>query len=332
MKAAVLSPSSRSASVFPQVFDLGLERMRELGLEPVEYPTTRAPVASPAERARDIVAAFADPSIEAIVAAIGGDDQLKVLPHLDAEVLRAGPKPFFGYSDNTNLHIYLWNLGVPSVHGGSVMVELGRPSGMHPLFRESFERALRGGEWELPQPETFTDEPGSSWLDFDRDAKPAMRPAEPWSWHGPSRRVSGRTWGGNLEILDFHLRANRWLQPNEAYAGCIFLAETSEELPDADYVYRVLMCMGERGLLQQFAGVLWARPKAWSFEHENTIEQRDEHTAAQREAVLRAFGEYAPETPLVFGVDFGHTDPQLCLPYGGQVEVDPAARRITVAY
>lgn len=318
--------------MFPQVFDLGLERMRELGLEPVEFPTTRAPVASPEERARDIVAAFADPSIEAIVAAIGGDDQLKVLPHLDADVLRANPKPFFGYSDNTNLHIYLWNLAVQSVHGGSVMVELARPSGMHPLTRESWERALRGGEWELSQPEEYTDEPASDWRDFDPSASPQMRPAEPWSWHGASRSVTGRTWGGNLEILDFHLRAARWMQPNDAYAGCVFLAETSEELPDADYVYRVLMCMGERGLLQQFAGVLWARPKAWTFGRENTLEERDAYVEAQREAVLRAFAEYAPDTPLVFGVDFGHTDPQLLLPYGGDATLDFGTRRIVVRY
>ncbi len=331
MRVAVLSPSAPSASLFPQVFDLGLERMREVGLEPVELPTTRAPAASPEERARDIVAAFADPSIEAVVAAIGGDDQLKVLPHLDADVLRANPKPFYGYSDNTNLHIYLSNLGVPSVHGGSVMVQFGRPGGLHPLFRVSFEQALRGGDWELPQPEEYSDSEWS-WHDFDPATPPEVRAAAPWSWHGPTATVTGKTWGGNLEILDFHLRAARWLQPNEAYAGCVLLAETSEEMPDADYVYRVLMCMGERGLLQQFAAVLWARPKAWSFSSPNTYEERDAFVDAQRDAVLRAFGEYAPGTPIVFGVDFGHTDPQLVLPYGGQVTLDPVLRRITAVY
>lgn len=332
MKVAVLSPSSRAASMFPKVYDLGIERMRELGLEPVEFPTTRAPVATPEERARDVVGAFADPTIEVVLAAIGGDDQLKVLPFLDPDVLRANPKPFFGYSDNTNLHVYLWNLGVQSVHGGSVLVELGRPSGMHPLFRESFERALRGGEWELPQPEEYSDVPASDWREFDPSATPKMLPAEPWSWHGASRAVTGKTWGGNLEILDFHLRAARWMQPNDAYAGCIFLGETSEEMPDADYVYRVLMCMGERGLLQQFAGVLWARPKASNLGGTQGLEERDAFVRAQRDAVLRAFSEYAPDTPLVFGVDFGHTDPQLLIPYGGKVSLDPAARRIVVTY
>src|ERR1700733_6535307 len=101
---AVLSPSAGLPARFPLPYELGLTRMRDVfGLRPVEYPTTRAPQASPAERAADIHAAFADPDIKAIVASIGGEDELKVLGHLDPDVLRAGPKPFFGFSDHTNL-------------------------------------------------------------------------------------------------------------------------------------------------------------------------------------------------------------------------------------
>ncbi len=70
--------------------------------------------ATPHERAADLTAAFADPSIKAVVAAIGGDDQITVIPHLDDDVIRRNPEPFFGYSDNTNLLAHLWR--------GSVMV------------------------------------------------------------------------------------------------------------------------------------------------------------------------------------------------------------------
>lgn len=86
--------------------------------------------------------AFADPAIKAVMASIGGEDELKVLAHLDHELLARNPKPFFGYSDNTNLHLFLWNLGVVSYHGCAIMVQLGRPGSMHPLTRESIERAL----------------------------------------------------------------------------------------------------------------------------------------------------------------------------------------------
>jgi muramoyltetrapeptide carboxypeptidase LdcA involved in peptidoglycan recycling len=332
VRAAVLSPSGRAAAFFPGPYELGLERLRELGLEPVEYATTRAREPSPAERARDVNAAFADPQIDVVFATIGGDDQLKVLPHLDLEVLRANPKPFFGYSDNTNLHHVLWNLGHVSYYGGAVMVQLGRPGAMHPGTREAIERALFAkGELELREPAEYGDEE-LDWRDFDASREPPMQPAEAWTWHGPADRVSGRAWGGCLEIVDFQLRAGRWLQPNQAYDGCVLFLETSEELPDAAYVYRVLMAMGERGLLQQFAGVLWGRPKAWSFEHPNAPDEKRRYVDDQRAAVMRALDEYHPGVPLVFGVDFGHTDPQYVIPHGGAVTLDGAERRVLVTY
>ena len=103
---AVLSPSAGLPARFPGPYELGLRRLREeFGLRPVEYPTTRAAQASPAARAADIHAAFADPDIKAVIASIGGEDELKVLALLDPDVLAAAPKPFFGYSDNTNLQI-----------------------------------------------------------------------------------------------------------------------------------------------------------------------------------------------------------------------------------
>ena len=180
-RVAVLSPSSRAAAIFATPFDLGLARLREeFGLEPAEYPTTRAKEASPADRARDIHAAFADPGIKAVIASIGGDDELKVLPHLDPDVLAANPKPFFGYSDNTNLHLYLWRLGVVSYHGGSVMVELGRPVAMNPATRESLARALFTRQTcRLEPPAEYTDAE-SPWDDpatFSHER--AMRPAAP---------------------------------------------------------------------------------------------------------------------------------------------------------
>lgn len=82
---AVLSPSGRAPAIFAGPVDLGLARLREeFGLRPVEYPTTRAAQASPEERAADVHAAFADQEIKAVFTTIGGGDELKVLPHLDA--------------------------------------------------------------------------------------------------------------------------------------------------------------------------------------------------------------------------------------------------------
>ena len=331
---AVLSPSAGLPARFPLPYELGLTRLREeFGLRPVEYPTTRAPQASPAERAADIHAAFADPDIKAVVASIGGEDELKVLAHLDPDVLRVSPKPFFGYSDNTNLHLFLWNLGLVSYYGGSVMVQLGWPVAMHPVSRQSLERAMfTRGSYRLEAPARYCDE-DRDWADpVTLTTEPASFPAAAWSWHGPHAKVTGPAWGGCFEIVDFHLRTGRYLLPEDRYEGAVLFLETSEELPPASYVYRMLMCMGERKLLQRFAAIVWARPKAWSLDTPNDQAAKARYTQEQYEAVLTAVIEYHPGVPLVIGADFGHTEPQHVIPSGGTVTVDGEARQIEVTY
>jgi muramoyltetrapeptide carboxypeptidase LdcA involved in peptidoglycan recycling len=334
-RIAVISPGAGLPGLFPQPFELGLERLHEdFGLEPVEYPTTRKMGATPQERAADIHAAFADPDIKAVMASIGGDDQITVLPWLDRELIRANPKPFFGMSDNTNLLAYLYNTGIVGYHGATVMTALGRPVAMEPLTAESLRAALfTSGAYEL--------RPAARWNDVNRDwADPATFEAEPetragdgWTWVNADRVVEGRSWGGCLEILGWMLMADREIASDLAqYDGGVLILETSEEMPSGEEVFRTLRNMGERGLLSRFSALLMGRAKTWSFEQPNSPEEAARYAAEQREGVLRAMRAYAPDTPIVFDVDFGHTDPQLVLPYGGPIRVDGPARRITVTY
>ena len=84
-RIAVLSPSLAAPGFAPEVHEQALTRLADItGLVPVEYPTTRQLGASPQARAADINAAFADPTVRAIIATVGGDDQIMVIPHLDA--------------------------------------------------------------------------------------------------------------------------------------------------------------------------------------------------------------------------------------------------------
>lgn len=333
-RVAVLSPSSGLPGLLPLPYELGLSRLeKEFGLVPVEYPTTRTMGATARERADDIHAAFADPTVKAVIASIGGDDQITVLPLLDRELIRANPKPFFGYSDNTNLLAYLWNTGIVGYHGASVMCELGRPGAMDPLTAESLRAALfTSGAYELRPAERFRDT-DRDWADpATFETEPETRPGTGWSWHGPERVVEGRSWGGSVEILSWLLMAGREIGPAASYDGCVLLLETSEELPAADAVFGILRAMGERDLLGRFPALLMARPKTWSPARRNSPDEAARYAREQREAVLRALAVYAPDTVAVFDVDFGHTDPQLVVPYGGVVRVDGLARRVTVTY
>lgn len=333
-RVAVVSPSFAAPGAFPAVHELAMRRLRdEFGLLPVEYPTTRALGSRAADRARDLMSAFGDPEIRAVLATIGGDDQLTVLAYLDADVVRADPKPFIGYSDNTNLLNWLWNLGVVSYHGGSTMVHLGRSGGLHPLSAASLRTALFSrGAVELHAVDVFCEDE-QDWGDPAALAEQGpTQSSDGWRWHQPDTVVTGPSWGGNLEILHWNLAADRWIRPVADYAGCVLLLETSEEMPSADEVFRMLRNAGERGLLEQFPAVIVGRPKAANLHHAPAADERVRYRSDQHDAVLSAFEAYNPGAMLVFGVDFGHTDPQWVLPYGGDITIDGPARRITAHY
>lgn len=326
-RVAVLSPSWGGPAAFPAVHELGLSRLRALGLEPVELPTTRAAAATPQERARDVVAAFADDSVAAVVCSIGGDDQITLLPHLDHAVLRANPKRLLGYSDATNLLHHLWSLGVGGVHGGAVMVQWGRPGRVHPATEDSLRWALlEGGEHEVPQLSAI--DRRELWETADLSAEPVQDPAGEWLWGGGTQVARGPLVGGCLEVLEFLAVADR-LVPVERYAGCVLLLETTEEQPSDEFVFRTLRHLGERGLLGVVAGLVVARPDTSTPGGAARVPEREQ---SQAEAVLRVTDRYAPGVPVLIGPDVGHTDPQVALPYGGHVTLDPRARRLLADY
>jgi muramoyltetrapeptide carboxypeptidase LdcA involved in peptidoglycan recycling len=333
-RVAVLSPSFAAPALFPERHEQAMRRVREeIGLEPVEFPTTRRLGASPADRAADLTAAFADPSIRAVFATIGGDDQIAVLPYLDPEVFRADPKPFFGFSDNTNLLNWLWSHGVAGYHGGSTMMHLARGGGIQPVHLASLRAALfDGGDLVIEPVAEFSEEEVDWALPGALTESGAPAPSPGRIWHRPERVVTGPTWGGNLEILHWNLAANRWIRPAGDYAGSVLLLETSEEMPPAQEVFRMLRNFGERGLLRQFPAALIGTAKATVFSDPRPVPDRQRYRDSQREAILRAFADYHPEAMIVFGVDFGHTDPQWILPYGGRLTVDGPARRLTAHF
>ena len=333
-RVAVVSPGFAAPGRFPEVHELALRTLREeIGVEPVEYPTTRQLGAPPRARAADLMAAFADPQIKAILATIGGDDQITVLPFLDPAVALANPKAFAGYSDNTNLLNWLWSLGLAGYHGGSTMVHLARAGGLHPVSAASLRAALfDGGELRLHPVARFSEDE-LSWADPEGREYPApAQPAPAWEWHRADQVVTGPTWGGNLEITHWNLAVGRWIRPVEDYAGCVLIMETSEEMPSAEEVFRMLRNAGERGLLAQFPAVVVGTAKASSIGHPVNPEGRERYRANQKAAVLRAFDAYNPGAMIVFNVDIGHTDPQWVVPYGGTMTVDGPARTITASY
>ena len=110
------------------------------------------------------------------------------------------------------------------------------------------------------------------------------------------------------------------------------MVASSEDMPSGEEVFHMLRDAGERGLLEQFPAVVVARAKAWSTAKPLGAAERAVYRAEQRAAVLRALDDYNPSVMVVFGPDFGHTDPQYVVPYGGEITIDGPSRTITAVY
>ncbi|HEU4515285.1 MAG TPA: DUF4031 domain-containing protein [Nocardioidaceae bacterium] len=127
--------------------EAGLEVLRSWGLELRETPHVRAGrdvlphlAADDVSRAADLMAAWTDHDVAAVVAARGGYGTQRVLDLLDWEALAAaGPKVLLGFSDVTALHqAFGRRLGLSTIHG-PVVTSLG---GGDEASREHLHRML----------------------------------------------------------------------------------------------------------------------------------------------------------------------------------------------
>lgn len=332
-KVAILSPSNGLPGLFPWVQDLGLKRIREdFGLEPVEYPTTRQMGSSLEDRARDIMAAFGDSGIKGVIASIGGSDQIKLIRFLDAKVFLDNPKPFFGFSDNTHLHNYLWNLGIPSFYGGAVMTQYAMQRAMHGLTADSLKAALFTNNIYEARASSEYNDIGLDWADeATLNQKRTMEPNEGYIWDGKTE-AKGILWGGCVESLIAQSTASIYLPKDEDLENTILFLETSEGIPRHWVVQYLLNGFGERGWLNKFQAVLVGRPKAWDFGEQNSTEQKQAYREKQRETILAAVRQYNRTIPVIQNMDFGHTDPQIVLPSGRLAEVNTSKKQILLHY
>ncbi len=328
-KVAILSPSFAAPGRFPDVYKLGLERLETIfGLVPVEYPTTAKLGASAKERSADLISAFENPDIKAVVTTIGGDDQVTYVKNLPVEPFVNNPKPFFGYSDNSHFCNFLFLNGIPSYYGGSIFTQYAMQGEMDEYTVRYIKHALfEEGEFELIASDTYNDQ-GLDWDDASLlKTKRQHWPNEGFVWDG-NKNTEGLLWGGCVESVDEMLRHGVQIPTLEQFDKIVLMLETSEEIPSADYVFRVFRALGERGILGRVQGLLVGRAKAWEFDKPNTDEEKVGYRKQQQETIIRAVRQYNTEIPVIQNMNFGHTDPQIPMPYGSKVRIEGENKRI----
>jgi len=328
-KVAIVSPSFAASAVWPYVHELGLQRIREVfELEPVMYPATAKLDATLAEKAGDLVVAFSDPEIKGVISTLGGDIQVTYIKNLPTEPFVSNPKPFFGYSDNSHFANFLFLNGIPSFYGAALFTQFAHQKEMNPYTVKYIKHALFDeGEIELLPSESFNDI-GLDWGDATQlNKEREYEPNDGWSWSG-TKDAEGLLWGGCVESVDEMLRHGVQIPSLEQFEDIVLMMETSEEIPSADYVMRFFRALGERGILERVKGICVGRAKAREFDKPRKPEERVVYRKEQQETIIKTVRAYSKDIPIVQNMDFGHTEPQIPMPYGNKIRIDAVEKRV----
>ena len=175
-----------------------------------------------AQRAADLNAMFADEDVSGIFAVRGGWGGARILELLDWDVIRANPKLFIGFSDNTSLHLAIaQRAGFPTIHG--------------PNAASSWPRASWESLWRL----AFTGEMPTLGGDAGRTIT------------GGTAR--GRLLGGNLTIIST-LMGTPWMP--DLTGAILFL----EDVDEAEYrIDRMLTQLQLAGALEHLSGIVFGQ-------------------------------------------------------------------------
>ena len=327
---AAISLSWGGPATFPHRYAAGKHQLQAtFGLNVVETRHALKDVdwlaRHPQARAEDLMEAFADPAIKAIVSTIGGDDSIRMLPYLDLHVIQANPKIFLGYSDTTVTHLACYKAGVVSFYGPSIMAGFAENGGIFPYTIDAIRRTLFSSDPVGVIPANM-----DGWtVEFLDWADPSLQPRRRslqrptgWRFLQGTGCTQGHLIGGCLEVLDW-LRGTPVWPNDDAWNNAILFLETSEEAPSPAFVTRVLRSFAAMGVLDKLSALLCGRPGGGIPEADFTLYDQAILQVVAEEQGLR-------DLPIVTHMDFGHTDPMWVLPYGVQAQVNCEQQRVAL--
>ena len=143
-KIAILSPSSPVKEIY---IDGAVRFFEEAGYIPVVMPYAKGPASGSyasrkEDRLDDLVSAWSDPSIRAVLCSRGGYGAVHLLRDISDDLLLSDPKWLIGYSDISALHARLLEAGIASIHGP--MAKHITEEGAEDNCTQALMRVLRG--------------------------------------------------------------------------------------------------------------------------------------------------------------------------------------------
>jgi muramoyltetrapeptide carboxypeptidase LdcA involved in peptidoglycan recycling len=340
IKPNVLRPGSRIAAIslswggpgtIPSRYEIGKRQFEEefdVTVIETEHALRNAVYLSknPKARADDLMAAFADETIDGIISTIGGEDSIRTLPYLDLDLIRNNPKVFMGFSDTTISHAACFKTGLVSFYGPSFMAGFAENCGMFPYMVDSVRHTLFSTE-SIGVIEPNRDSWTAEYLPWEAPKNQSIRrklnPCTGWRFHQDEGIVEGHLFGGCVEVLDW-LRGTDYFPSVDDLQGAVLFLETSEEGVPPSFLTRFVRCLAAIGVLEGLGGILLGRPGGDV--DPDTFHEYDE---ALCKAVREEYG--LNDMPIVTNMDFGHTDPMFVIPIGMKVRIDSTKQEISIA-
>lgn len=305
-KVMIVAPSRGLRIIGQETRKIAAERLEALGLT-VEYaPHTTDDnwnmmgSSSIADRADDIMTAFKDKSVKAILTIIGGFNSNQIISHLDYDVIRRNPKIICGFSDITALL-------------GAVNAKTGLEVYYGPHY--SSLGMLKGCDYTLEymRKMLFADapvtvEPSAEWSDdawfINQEDRDFIKNEGYWIIHEGD--AEGTIKGGNL--CTFNLLLGTEYRPAFEKDTILFIEDF--ETTSATSFDRDLQALCYQPDFKNVKALVIGR-----FQKKSEI-SRD---------VLEFIINNKPELndlPVIANVDFGHTTPILTIPLGGQAKIE----------
>lgn len=307
--------------------EIGVKRLNDLGLTPIFMKNALKGIDfiknNPKARAEDLKDAFLDDSIKGIICAIGGDDTYKIMPYLMVDevfkkIVIEKPKIFIGFSDTTNNHIMLNQLGLITYYGLNFLSDISELDiSMLDYTKNSYLRLFENEE-------AFEIKPSEYWylnrekFDISEIGKPLVKIKENkyYEFLNCSDSIKGILWGGCLESIYDIFSSQRYIDQRSIYEKFhliptkdffkdkILFLEASEEKPNPSNFRHMIEYLSNEGIFENIKGILFGKPydEVYYDEYKKIISELN--------------------MPTVFNMNFGHALPRALIPYGVEVLVD----------
>lgn len=312
----IIAPSAPVAAFCPGRLQRGVTELKKQGFKvklgkhvTERYKHTAGTIQ---QRTEDFHAMFGDDEVKAIICTIGGYNSNQLLEYLEYGLIKQHPKIFIGYSDITALLNAIYaKTGLVTYLGPALLPQFGEYGGTLPYTWEYFKKTLMEND-------DITVEASRQWTDeftpWDKeDNRPReMRPNDGIKTLKPGA-VSGPVVGGNLGTF-LLLNGTPYMPDVEGTILCV----EEDEVESPSTVDRFFTQLRHIGTFEKIKGMIIGR-----FHSKVSFNEKD----SLEDIIEEATKGY--DLPILYDLDFGHTDPMITIPIGGQCQLDAASRKIT---